>query len=81
MSDLSAAFDQMANRIRAIDEGDFNGALVLVAPDGTAMTLMLQGSRDEAIFWATAKSKVEIAATDFAQRMTDPVFGQYGGRR
>ena len=78
MSDLADAFTRMAARIRAIQPEDFNGALVLVAPDGTEITLMMQGTRDEVVFWSTAKSKIEIAATDFAQRASAPVFGQYG---
>jgi hypothetical protein len=49
----------------------------LVAPDGTEITLMMQGTRDEVVFWSTAKSKIEIAATDFASKATAPVFGQY----
>jgi hypothetical protein len=78
MPDLADAFTRMAARIRAIQPEDFNGALVLVAPDGTEITLMMQGTRDEVVFWSTAKSKIEIAATDFAQRASAPVFGQYG---
>ena len=78
MADLGDAFDKMAARIRAIEPDDFNGALVLVAPDGVQITLMMQGSRDEVVFWSTAKSKIEIAATDFAQRAAGPAFGQYG---
>ena len=78
MSDLADAFTRMAARIRAIQPEDFNGALVLVAPDGTEIALMMQGTRDEVVFWSTAKSKIEIAATDFAQRASAPVFGQYG---
>lgn len=77
MADLAEAFTRMAERIRAIQPDDFNGALVLVAPDGTEITLMMQGTRDEVVFWSTAKSKIEIAATDFASKATSPVFGQY----
>jgi hypothetical protein len=77
MADLADAFTRMADRIRAIQPDDFNGALVLVAPDGTEITMMMQGSRDEMVFWSTAKSKIEIAATDFAQRATAPTFGQF----
>lgn len=77
MADLAAAFIRMAERIRAIEPDDFNGAVVLVAPDGTEITLMMQGSRDEMVFWSTAKSKIEIAAADFAQREAAPGFGQY----
>lgn len=77
MADLAAAFTRMAARIAAIEPEDFNGALVLVAPDGTEITLMMQGSRDEVVFWSTAKSKIEVAATDFAQaQMTGNGFGQ-----
>jgi hypothetical protein len=77
VADLADAFTRMAERIRAIEPADFNGALVLVAPDGTEITLMMQGTRDEVVFWSTAKSKIEIAATDFAQKAAAPVFGQY----
>jgi hypothetical protein len=77
MADLAAAFDAMAARIRAIDPDDFNGALVVVDPDGTSITMMLQGTRDETLFWSTAKSKIEIAATEFAQKGLAPAFGQY----
>lgn len=77
MADLADAFTRMAERIRAIQPDDFNGALVLVAPDGSEITLMMQGTRDEVVFWSTAKSKIEIAATDFANKTAAPVFGQY----
>lgn len=77
MADLADAFTCMAERIRAIPPDDFNGALVLVAPDGSEITLMMQGTRDEVVFWSTAKSKIEIAATEFAQRATQRAFGQY----
>lgn len=77
MPDFAAAFTRMAERIAAIEESDFNGALVLVAPDGTAIEMMMQGSRDEVVFWSTAKSKVEIAATEFTNRGTESVFGGF----
>jgi hypothetical protein len=77
MADLAEAFTRMAERIRAIRPDDFNGALVLVAPDGTEITLMMQGTRDEVVFWSTANSKIEIAASAFATKATAPVFGQY----
>lgn len=78
MADLGDAFRRMAGRIEAIQADDFNGALVLVAPDGSEITLMMQGTRDEVVFWSTAKSKIEIAATEFANKSTQPMFGQYG---
>jgi len=77
MIDLSEAFTRMAARIHAIEPGDFSGALVLVAPDGTTIEMMIQGTKDEVVFWSTAKSKIEIAAADFAQRGMEPSFGGF----
>lgn len=77
MTDFAAAFTRMAERIAAIEEADFNGALVLVAPDGTAIDMMIQGSRDEVVFWSMAKSKIEIAASEFANRGIEPSFGGF----
>lgn len=77
MTDFAAAFTRMAERISAIEEADFNGALVLVAPDGTAIDMMIQGSRDEVVFWSMAKSKIEIAATEFANRGMEQTFGGF----
>lgn len=75
MADLADAFEAMAARIRAIDPQDFNGAVVVVAPDGGGFTMLLQGTRDETLFWSTAKSKMELSANDFAMRGVQPGFG------
>lgn len=77
MSDLADAFTRMAERIRAIQPDDFNGALVAVGPDGVEIVMLMQGSRDEIVFWSVASTKVDSTAKDVAQRATQPVFGQY----
>lgn len=77
MADFATAFTRMAERIAAIEEGDFNGALVVVGPDGTVIELLMQGTRDEGLFWGTGKIKVEAALAQFEQRHLDQNFGGF----
>lgn len=77
MTDFAAAFTRMAERIAAIEEADFNGAFVVVTPDGTVIDQMLQGSRDEGSFWILVKTKTEVGYAEFQQRGMEQTFGGF----
>lgn len=69
MTDPAAAFREMAERIEKNDPAEFAGAILLVPPDGKPIEILLvDKSRDEAFFWATASSRIEIATAEFGQR-------------
>lgn len=56
---------EMADRIDRQQDTDFSGAMIVVAPDGKKIEMvMVDPSADLAAFWAISKSKIEIAATE-----------------
>lgn len=66
----------MADRIERNDPAEFGGALLLVPPDGgdPVELLLIQPTRDLALFWSTVNSLVQIKAREFEEkaRANDP---------
>jgi hypothetical protein len=73
--DYSGPFTRMADKIDLNSSGDFAGAFVVVTPSGDTHTmLLLDSAKNEAIFWGTVKSMVDInlSAIDERERMMAP---------
>lgn len=73
-------FSDMAERVERNGDDHFGGAAVIVAPDGKVISLlMVDDSKDQAQFWATIKTRVqlEMQAMSEVQRLGDA----FGTRR
>lgn len=69
----------MADRIDRQQDTDFSGALLVIGPDQRKIEMvMVDPSLDKAAFWAIAKSKIEIAASE---AMADEEQRRQGGWR
>jgi hypothetical protein len=82
--DPAQLFEDMANRIRRNDPGEFAGCMLIVPPssqDGRTgepiELLLIDPKRDAVNFWSTAKSKTAIAADEFVQQHNVPPLGQW----
>lgn len=78
MSDAVHAFRDMADRIEALKDGEFGGAILVVPPvDHSGVTTeelaqLFSGPKpDVAFFWSSAKSLVEIAQVEFERRFRE----------
>lgn len=77
----SAAFRAMAARIDLNAETGFGGACVIIPPGGDAHDmLILDTAESPVIFWATLKSRVDIALAEIDQAERSGMSG-FGGRR
>lgn len=67
--DFAEAFTRMAERIAAVNEGEFSGALVAVSPDGKVVieVLTIDPTKDQGAFWGIVNAKVEAAKSDFIE--------------
>ena len=66
-------FAEMARKIEENATNGFSGAVVVVPPAGEPINLLLVSSLgDEALFWATLKTQVEMRFADLQQRQSQP---------
>lgn len=65
---FAAPFEDMSQRIRRNLEAEFAGAILIVAPDGEKIEVLLTDpSKDAEAFWAVANSKIQIATAKYQQ--------------
>lgn len=75
------AFTNMAARISRNDPGEFAGAYVIVAPDGSVTSQsFFNPVGDTNAFWGFVSATVETASTEAMQK-SEAGFGGMGGRR
>jgi hypothetical protein len=71
--DKAILFEQMAERIRAIRDGEFAGAILIVPPgDDPEMALDFLGVESRpnlAHFWNSAKARMDIAHSEASERL------------
>jgi hypothetical protein len=72
-------FAEMARKITENATNGFSGAVVVVPPGGNPINLLLVSPiGDEALFWATLKTQVDIRLGELAQAQSGPQ--GFGGR-
>jgi hypothetical protein len=65
-------FTDMGRKIAHNDRNGFGGAVVAFPPGGAPIELMmLNNSGDEALFWGTLKSLVEIRLREIAEQQSN----------
>lgn len=70
-------FADMARKISENENNGFSGAIVAVSPSGEKIELLLlAGTADEALFWSTLKTQIDIRLAQLAQ--SERAIGQRG---
>lgn len=77
--DKADLFTQMADRIKAVADGEFAGAVLIVPPgDGEPVVLCnIEPNASAEHFWIAAKSRMDAAYVAFSEAKADP----FGNRR
>ncbi|TXH12414.1 MAG: hypothetical protein E6R03_12950 [Hyphomicrobiaceae bacterium] len=77
MTDKSSPADNfiaMAERIRRNDPKEFQGAFLIVSPDGTVQShAFFDPEGDEMAFWSFVSSVVQVASTEAQTKMEDKI--------
>lgn len=79
-SDLAAVaaefFTSMASRIQANSGAEFAGAVVVVPPEGNPIEMLIvDPTRNPAVFWSTVKSLVDMKIAENDEARTGGGFG------
>lgn len=71
--DKALLFERMAARIRAIDEGEFAGAVLIVPPGDDIESafdfLGIESKPSLAHFWNSAKARIDIAHAEVSEQL------------
>lgn len=84
MSDLSAPFTDMADRIDLNAEQGFGGAFVIMPPGAdqkARVLLMLDNAENPAMFWAALQTTAQLALQELQQEEENSARGMMGMRR